>query len=159
MLEGNSLNFHFLSLSLPEEVKTSLTARSSEQGRRPEPGGGGGGVSGLRLRPPHFLARLLSSFSLSLSYSARLTLFWHKSRDLVHVYLKNINYTLPLTISQQMVLNLILMLLNILTFWRCGGSLGRCGGSLEVHQTSGAEVLGSNTAYPAMTLMRCRIIV
>ena len=27
------------------------------------------------------------------------------------------------------------------------------------HQTSGAEVLGSNPASPTMILMRCRIIV
>ena len=28
-----------------------------------------------------------------------------------------------------------------------------------VHQTSGAEVPGSNPAFPTMILMRCRIIV
>ena len=38
--------------------------------------------------------------------------------------------------------------------WRCGG-----GGSLVVHQTSGAEVPGLNPASPTMILMRCRIIV
>ena len=35
----------------------------------------------------------------------------------------------------------------------------RCGGSLEAHQTSGAEVPGSNPASTTMILMRCRIIV
>ena len=35
----------------------------------------------------------------------------------------------------------------------------RCGGSLVAHQTSEAEVLGSNPASPTMILMRCRIIV
>ena len=35
----------------------------------------------------------------------------------------------------------------------------RCGGSLLVHQTSEAEVPGSNPASPTMILMRCRIIV
>ena len=56
--------------------------------------------------------------------------------------------------------------------WRCGGSNGdvvalmemwwflwRCGGSLVAHQTSGAEVLGSNPASPIMILGHCRIIV
>ena len=33
------------------------------------------------------------------------------------------------------------------------------GGSLVVHQTSGAEVPGSNPASTTMILMRCRIIV
>ena len=33
----------------------------------------------------------------------------------------------------------------------------RCGGSLAAHQTSGAEVPGSNPASPTMILMRCRI--
>ena len=47
---------------------------------------------------------------------------------------------------------------------RCGGLVdvvaqSRCGGSLVVRQTSGAEVLGSNPASTAMILMRCRIIV
>ena len=35
----------------------------------------------------------------------------------------------------------------------------RCGGSLEAHQTSGAEVPGSYPASPTMILMHCRIIV
>ena len=34
-----------------------------------------------------------------------------------------------------------------------------CGGSLLAHQSSGAEVLGSNPASPTMIMMRCRIIV
>ena len=34
-----------------------------------------------------------------------------------------------------------------------------CGGWLVAHQTSGAEVPGSNPASPTMILMRCRIIV
>ena len=39
------------------------------------------------------------------------------------------------------------------------GRIGRCGGSLLAHQTSEAEVLGSNPESPTMILMRCRIIV
>ena len=35
----------------------------------------------------------------------------------------------------------------------------RSGGSLVMHQTSGAEVTGSNPAPPTMNLMHCRIIV
>ena len=35
----------------------------------------------------------------------------------------------------------------------------RCGVSLLVHQTSGAEVSGLNPASPTMILMGCRIIV
>ena len=35
----------------------------------------------------------------------------------------------------------------------------RCDGSLMAHQTSGAEVPGSNPASLTMILMRCRIIV
>ena len=35
----------------------------------------------------------------------------------------------------------------------------KCGGSIVAHQTSGAEVPGSNTASSTMILMRCRIIV
>ena len=58
------------------------------------------------------------------------------------------------------------------SFWRCGGSFGdgvahygdlmahwRCGGSLVAHQTSRAEVPGSNPASSTMILGRCRIIV
>ena len=37
--------------------------------------------------------------------------------------------------------------------------LGRCGGSLLAHQTSEAEVSGSNSASPTIILMRGRIIV
>ena len=35
----------------------------------------------------------------------------------------------------------------------------RCGGSLLVHQTSEAEVPGSNLASLTKILMRCRILV
>ena len=37
--------------------------------------------------------------------------------------------------------------------------VGRCGGSLEAHQTSGAEVSGAIPASTTMILMRCRISV
>ena len=41
---------------------------------------------------------------------------------------------------------------DVVSHWRCAGSL-------VAHQTSGAEVPGSNPASPTMILMRCRIIV
>ena len=49
--------------------------------------------------------------------------------------------------------------LKILYMWWLIGTGSRCGGSLVAHQTSGAEVPGSNPASTTIILMRCRIIV